>query len=413
MGKTKSFGKIELEDVKNAYKKVKRNGGAAGIDGQTIEKFEENLESNLYKLWNRMASGCYFPSAVKRVEIPKDDGKTRPLGIPTVADRIAQTVVKDKLEPMLEKIFHKDSYGYRPNKSAIVAIGVARERCWEYDWVIDLDIKGYFDNINHELLMKAVEKHTDETWILKYTKRMIEAEVAMPNGERIKTGKGTPQGGVISPLLANLFLHYTFDKWVEKNELNIKFERYADDIVCHCKTKEEADRLLELIKERMEECYLQLHPEKSKIVYCKDNRRKEEYKENKINFLGYTFMARDVQSHKGERFLGYIPAMSDKAKKKFKQKIRDCKIIKVYETRIEDIAEKINPILRGVINYFKHYYKTEMKDIFYYMDKTLERWAMRKYKSLKGKKTAAAEFIKRIKKRQPEMFEHWKFQIAK
>lgn len=411
MEKTKSFKKIGKTDVRNAYKKVKANKGAAGIDKQTIKKYEENLEDNLYKLWNRMASGSYFPSAVKRVEIPKGDGKTRPLGIPTVTDRIAQMVVKEKLEQILDKIFHENSYGYRPNKSAIEAVGVARERCWEYDWVIDLDIKGYFDNINHELLMKAVEKHTDEKWILLYIKRMIKSPIAMPDGEEVTPEKGTPQGGVVSPLLANLFLHYAFDKWVEKNELPIKFERYADDIVCHCKTEKEAERLLAQIKERMEECHLQIHPEKSKIVYCKDNNRREEKEGTKFDFLGYTFRPRSAVDNKGERFLSFLPAMSNKAQKKFRQKMKDNKITRRADKSIEELATFLNPIIRGVINYFKNYYKSELYKIFNYMDRTLTKWATRKYKVLKGRQKEATQFIKRIKTKQPNMFVHWEFQI--
>lgn len=239
MEQTKPFN-ISKQSVLEAFKKVKANKGGAGVDRQTIEEFERNLKDNLYKIWNRLSSGSYMPPAVLRVEIPKSDGKIRPLGIPTVADRVAQMVIKQQLEPKLEKVFHQDSYGYRPNKSAIDALKQARTRCWRNDWVLDLDIKGFFDNINHELMMKAVEKHTQDKWVLLYIKRWLEAPVAMPDGTLVTSQKGTPQGGVISPLLANLFLHYAFDKWMERNFPNISFERYADDSVCHCKSEAQA-----------------------------------------------------------------------------------------------------------------------------------------------------------------------------
>ncbi|WP_202819973.1 group II intron reverse transcriptase/maturase, partial [Calderihabitans maritimus] len=213
MNKAKPFN-ISKSEIWEAYQQVKANQGAAGVDGQTIAEFEKDLGNNLYKLWNRMSSGSYFPPPVKRVEIPKDGGGTRPLGIPAVADRIAQTVVKRRLEPELEKVFHQDSYGYRPGKSAIEAVGVARQRCWKFNWVLDLDIKGFFDNIDHGLLMRAVRKHTDCKWILLYIERWLKAPVQLEDGRMERRDKGTPQGGVISPLLANLFLHYAFDMWM-------------------------------------------------------------------------------------------------------------------------------------------------------------------------------------------------------
>jgi RNA-directed DNA polymerase len=202
LDKAKPFT-IAQEWYGSAFKQVKANGGIAGVDGQTIEEFEEELENNLYKLWNRMSSGSYFPKPVMRVEIPKGDGGTRLLGIPTVADRVAQTVVKTYLEPGLEEVFHPDSYGYRPGRSAVEAVGVARKRCWRYDWVLDLDIKGFFDSIDHELMMRAVRRHTEEKWVLLYVERWLTAPVAYEDGRLEERGKGTPQGGVISPLLAN------------------------------------------------------------------------------------------------------------------------------------------------------------------------------------------------------------------
>ena len=271
MDKAKPFI-ISKREVWEAYKRVKSNRGAAGVDRQSIDEFERDLESNLYKLWNRMSSGSYFPPPVLRVEIPKADGRMRPLGIPTVTDRIAQMVVKRYLEPELEKHFHSDSYGYRPGRSTADAVGVARRRCWEYDWVLDLDVKGFFDNIDHDLLMRAVQKHTDCRWVLLYIQRWLEAPVQLPDGSLEARGKGTPQGSVISPLLANLFLHYAFDLWMQRKYPSVPFERYADDIICHCKSEAQAEWLLDIIGKRMAECKLKLNLEKTKIVYCKDGR---------------------------------------------------------------------------------------------------------------------------------------------
>ena len=187
---------ISKRQVWEAYKRVKANKGAAGVDGQSLEEFGQDLEGNLYKLWNRLASGSYFPPPVLRVEIPKGDGRMRPLGIPTIADRIAQTVVKQYLEPELEKYFHPDSYGYRPGKSALDAVGMARKRCWQNDWVLDLDIKAFFDNLDHELMMRAVRTHTEESWVLLYIERWLKAPIALQDGTQQVPEKGTPQGGL-------------------------------------------------------------------------------------------------------------------------------------------------------------------------------------------------------------------------
>jgi group II intron reverse transcriptase/maturase len=267
---------ITKRQVWEAYKRVKANRGGAGVDGQTLLEFEEDLENNLYKLWNRLSSGSYQPPPVKRVEIPKADGGIRPLGIPTVADRIAQMVVKQVLEPALEKQFHPDSYGYRPGKSAHQAIWRARKRCWDNDWVVDLDIKGFFDNLDQTLLMRAVRHHTQDNWVVLYIERWLKAPVQLPDGTRQERTKGTPQGGVISPLLANLYLHYAFDLWMQRSYPSIRFERYADDAVCHCRTQAEAEHLKEALKRRFAECGLELHPEKTRVIYCKDDDRRED-----------------------------------------------------------------------------------------------------------------------------------------
>jgi len=272
--------------VWQAWLNVKANAGSAGIDNQSIKSFEEKLGQNLYKLWNRMSSGTYFPPPVKGVAIPKKSGGQRMLGIPTVSDRIAQTVVKLYLEPEMERIYLSDSYGYRANKSAHDAISVTRQRCWQYDWVLEFDIKGLFDNIRHDLLMKAVKRHTDCNWVLLYIERWLKVPMELSNGELKMREMGTPQGGCISPLLSNLFMHYVFDLWMTKNNPKNPWCRYADDGLAHCRSLEEAENLKEALRERLAECGLEMHSDKTKIVYCKDENRKGEFRETQFEFLG-------------------------------------------------------------------------------------------------------------------------------
>jgi RNA-directed DNA polymerase len=273
MSEAKPFG-ISQWEVWEAYKRVKANQGAAGVDEQSIADFEKRLQDNLYKIWNRMSSGSYFPPPVRTVKIPKANGGERKLGIPTVSDRIAPMVVKSRLEPEVDPRFHADSYGYRPGKSALEAVGQARQRCWRYDWIIDLDIRGFFDNISHDLLIRAVKKHAQDKWVVLYLQRWLKAPVQEEDGRLVPREKGTPQGGVISPLLANLFLHYAFDRWMAKQYPQVPFERYADDAIVHGRTEAEAQEVREAIAARLRECGLELHPEKTKIVYCKDDDRR-------------------------------------------------------------------------------------------------------------------------------------------
>jgi group II intron reverse transcriptase/maturase len=360
--KVKSFD-ISKRQVWEAYKCVKTNRGCAGIDKQSIAEFEEDISNNLYKIWNRMSSGSYFPSPVMRVEIPKEDGRTRPLGIPTVADRIAQMVVKNYLEPILELHFHVDPYGYRPNKSALDAVGMARKRCWRYNWVLDLDIKGFFDNISHELLMKAVTKHTECRWVLLYVERWLKASVAMLDGSFLYPEKGTPQGGVVSPLLANLFLHYAFDYWMQRKYPHVPFERYADDMVCHCRTESQARKLLADLNERLGDCGLELHSEKTKIVYCKDEDRKGDYPVKKFDFLGYTFRPRLSRNRRGKFFVNFSPAMSNKAAKAIRKKVRSWSWQLRPGDTLEDLARECNSIIRGWIYYYGRYYPSAMRRI--------------------------------------------------
>jgi RNA-directed DNA polymerase len=411
LDKAKPFS-ISKREVWEAYKRVKANQGAAGVDGQSIAEFEGELKNNLYKLWNRMSSGSYFPPPVRRVDIPKGDGRTRPLGIPTVSDRIAQMVVKRYLESEVDKHFHPDSYGYRPGKSAIDAVGRARERCWRYDWVLDLDIKGFFDNIDHELMMRAVRKHTDCPWVLLYIERCLKAPVQMPDGTVVNREKGTPQGGVISPLLANLFLHYTFDVWMARQHPDIPFERYADDAVCHCRTEAQAQSLRKELEQRFAECRLELHPQKTKIVYCKDDDRRGNYPHEKFDFLGYTFRARRSKNRWGRYFVNFSPAVSAEALRDFRRELRRWRLHTRSDKSLEDLSRMFNPVLRGWANYYGRFYKSALYPTFQHFDRILVRWAVRKYKRLQGHHRRAAHWLRRIARRQPELFAHWRLWSA-
>lgn len=408
MNKAKPYH-ISKYAVMEAYEGVKANKGAAGIDDVTIKDFEKDLKGNLYKIWNRMSSGSYFPPSVKAVEIPKADGKIRKLGVPTVGDRIAQMVVKLYLEPLVEPYFHPDSYGYRPNKSALDAVGVARRRCWEYDWVIDIDIKGFFDNLDHDLVMLALKKHTQESWILIYVKRWLEASMQEKDGTITKRSKGTPQGGVISPLLANMFLHYAFDEWMKRKHFRNPFERYADDIVIHCKTEEEALKLKEAIKERLLECKLELHPEKTKIVYCKDSNRRGNSQHEKFDFLGYTFRPRSSRNRYGKLFTNFSPAMSDKAKLKTKDEIRRwMKEVKPNCT-LKEFSKKINPITTGWINYYGKFHAFGLWTTINYIEFTIMKWAKKKYEKLRRSWMKAKKWLQKVKQKQCTLFKHWQW----
>ena len=377
------------------------------MDDQTIEEFERDLANNLYKLWNRMSSGSYFPPPVKRVNIEKRGGGFRPLGIPTVSDRIAQAVVKGYLEPELEKHFHPDSYGYRPGKSALDAVGVARERCWRYAWVLDLDIKSYFDTISHELLLRAVRKHTDCPWVLLYIERWLKAPVQLEDGTLEPRERGTPQGSVISPLLSNLFLHYTFDRWMARNYPDIPFERFADDALCHCASEARAKTLKEALEKRFDECGLQLHPEKTKIVYCKDDDRRGNSKNESFDFLGYSFRARRSKNRFGKFFVNFGPAVSNAATKAIREEIRRWQLRCRIDKWIDDLARMFNPVIRGWITYYGRYYKSALYPTFRYLDQCLANWAMAKYKRLRRHRQRAGHWVSKTASRDPRLFAHW------
>lgn len=405
---TKPF-EISKWQVLQAWKLVKANGGACGVDEESLSDYENNLRRNLYKLWNRLSSGSYFPKPVKAVAIPKKTGGERILGIPTVEDRVAQTVVKLVFEPQVELYFLPDSYGYRPGKSGLDAVGVTRERCWKYDWVVEFDIKGLFDNIPHDLLLKAVYKHTEERWVRLYIERWLTAPMRMPDGELKERTKGTPQGGVISPVLANLFLHYVFDKWLEKNYSQTPWCRYADDGLVHCKTEAEAQSMLLVLKKRFEECGLELHPQKTKIVYCKDGSRKGKSEITEFTFLGYTFKPRLCKNRKrNSLFVNFTPAVSKTALKGMRLRIRKLRVRMWTHLSIEEVAQKLNPIIRGWIEYYGCYCRSALYGMCRHVNKALVRWARRKYKTLRRHKIRACQFLECLAQRSPQLFAHWK-----
>ena len=400
---------IPKRAVWEAYQRVRANHGAAGVDGQTIQEFEEDLKDNLYKLWNRMSSGSYIAPPVRRVEIPKDNGGgVRLLGIPSVADRVAQTVVKDYLEPILDACFHVDSYGYRPQKSAKEALAMARARCWRYDWVLELDIRAFFDNLSHELLLRALRRHTDCKWVLLYVERWLKAPVQLEDGSLEPRDKGTPQGGVVSPLLSNLFLHYVFDQWMQKHYPDIPFERYADDGICHCKTLAQAQALRAALERRFAECHLELHPQKTRVVYCKDDDRRGTYPEHSFDFLGYTFRPRRSKNRWGKFFISFTPAVSNQAAKAMRGTLRSWALHDRSDKSLEDLARMFNPVVQGWINYFASFYKSALYPTLRHVDQVLARWAARKYKKLRGHLRRARHWLARVAQTRPRLFAHWK-----
>lgn len=404
---TKSYG-IDKKVVYQAWLQVKANGGAAGVDGQSIADFERRLEDNLYKLWNRMSSGSYHPKPVRLCPIPKRGGGKRVLGIPTVTDRVAQMVGVLYMAPKVEPHFHPDSYGYQTGKSALDAVGTARKRCWRHNWVIDMDIRSYFDTINHELLLKAVRRHVSEKWLLLYIERWLTAPGVDSEGQQQQRKAGTPQGGVISPLLANLFLHYVFDAWMQREFPTMPFERYADDILVHCFTEKQAQYVLEGIRRRLERCGLKLHPDKTRIVYCKDGLRREEHEHTKFDFLGYEFRPRLAKNHDtGQFFVGFTPAVSPTAKKAMRQAIRDWKLTSLTTLSLAEVAAQVNPVIRGWINYYGVYRRTALKTILHEIDLALSKWAMRKYKWLHRRHVESLRWLDGVHRATSELFAHW------
>jgi len=360
----------------------------------SLAAFETDLKGNLYKVWNRMASGSYHPPPVRLVEIPKATGGTRPLGIPTVADRVAQAVVTMALEPLVEPHFHPDSYAYRPGRSALDAVGTARKRCWRTDWVIDLDIKAFFESMPRDLIERAVAHHTDLAWVKLYVGRWLRAPVEHPDGTRVERTKGTPQGGVVSPLLANLFLHYAFDRWMARVYPDLRFERYADDALVHCRSEAEARSVLEAIRGRLAECGLELHPTKTRIIYCKAGNRPGEYEHVAFDFLGYTFQPRRAKNRWGRYFIGFLPAISTKAATAIRQTIRGWRMASTRNNqRREDLARLVNPVVRGWLSYYGRFYRSRCVQVLRYFNKALGQWVQRKYKRFRRRERAAMHWL--------------------
>lgn len=392
---------ITKKMVLDAYKKVRENKGSAGIDGQSLEGFAENLAGNLYRIWNRMSSGSYYPAVVKQVLIPKKSTGTRALGIPSVGDRIAQQVVKSYLEPKVDASFHPDSYGYRPHKSAHQALAKATANCGYYGWVVDLDIRGFFDNIDHELMMLAVKQYTQEKWILIYIERWLKAGV-FRDGIIEERQKGTPQGGVISPLLSNIFLHFVFDKWMEKYHPNMPFERYCDDAIIHCKTEKQAQFIKAVVAKRMKACRLELNEEKSHIVYCKNMTHTENRKQVSFDFLGYTFRPLRRPTKNGWK-LTYFPCMSRSSKNDVRQKLR--KIVwRGYRGTIQELAMVLNPKIRGWYRYYCEYSHWTTRGLWYWLNQKMVKWIMKTRKMGKGR---AHKWLLRVYESNPRLFEHW------
>ena len=399
---------IDQQVVRDAYEKVKANRGAAGVDEESIEEFERDLERNLYKLWNRLSSGTYFPPPVRAVEIPKKSGGVRVLGVPTVTDRIAQTVVRMYLEPGVEPLFHPDSYGYRPRRSALDAVAMCRQRCWRYYWVIDLDIQQFFDSIRHDLLLEWVSKHTEQQWVVLYVERWLKAPLQREDGTLVPRERGTPQGSAISPLLANLYLHYAFDQWMVREFPHVPFERYADDGVAHCKSEKQAWYVLDRISRRMGEVGLELNRVKTRIVYCKDSDRKGSYENERFDFLGYTFRPRLAKSRHGNYFVSFLPAVGDDARREIGHEVRSWHIARRSDKDLSDLARMFNPIVQGWVNYYGRFYPSWLLLVLRRLNDRLVWWAMRKYKRLRRHYSRAVGWLVGVYRQSPDLFAHWR-----
>lgn len=415
MSELKSLGKafdISKREVMEAWERVRSNKGAPGVDGCSIEEFEKDLRGNLYKIWNRMSSGSYFPPPVLAVEIPKPHGGgTRVLGVPTVADRVAQTVVAARLEKTVEPIFHPDSYGYRPRRSALDAVATCRQRCWKTDWVIDLDIQKFFDSVPWDLVVKAVEAHTDQRWVVLYVTRWLHAPIQTSSGELRPRERGTPQGSAVSPVLANLFLHYAFDMWMARTFPTVQFERYVDDAVVHCTSRAQAQHVAAAIGARMEQVGLRLHPDKTRIVYCQDGNRRASYEHTEFTFLGFTFRQRSAKDRQRRTFNGFLPAISKAALKRISEQVRSWRLHMRMHLTFGQLARWINPIVRGWMQYYGAFYRSALHPLLTRINTYLVRWIRKKYKRLQGQKAAIRCWLG-ITERHPRLFAHWAW-IAK
>ncbi|WP_405434772.1 group II intron reverse transcriptase/maturase [Streptomyces anulatus] len=399
---------ISKWEVKEAWEEVRANKGAHGVDGQSIDGFEKDLRNNLYKVWNRMSSGSYFPPPVRAVEIPKPHGDgMRMLGIPAVADRVAQTVVARHLMRRVEPVFHQDSFGYRPGRSALNAVERCRERCRKRDWVVEFDIAKFFDSVPWDLLVKAVDAHTDAVWVKLYVERWLAAPLKMPDGSLMDRERGTPQGAPVSPVLANLSLHYAFDLWMDREFPTVWFERYADDAVLHCVSERQAVKVLSALANRMAEVGLRLHPDKTRIVYCKDGKRRGSFGATEFTFLGFTFRARCSQDRNGKLFLSFDPGISKDALKKISGEVRSWHLHTRSDLSFTDLARRINPVVAGWINYYGRFRPSELTRFWKRINAYLVRWIRQKYERLAPLRKALAK-LREIAQRYPRMFAHWR-----
>lgn len=409
MQEAKPF-RIDKRVIFEAFKKIRSNGGSPGIDGIDLPAYEQHLSSNLYRLWNRMSSGSYMPQAVKLVEIPKSDGNKRPLGIPTIEDRIAQMAVVSEIEPLLDPYFHEDSFGYRPHRSAHDAIAKAERRCWKYAWVLDMDLSQFFDTIDHGLLMKALERHITTRWILLYIKRWLDVPYQRSNGEVINRDMGVPQGSGIGPILANQFLHYAFDKWMSYKYPYIPFERYADDCICHCKSLSQAEYVKRKLVERFAECKLKLNTEKTKIVFCKmSSRSSEDYHCTSFDYLGFTFRPRAAKDRlHNVLFTSFLPAISKKSIRRIHDTIKSWNLKRLHNRSLRFLATYINNVVRGWINYYEKFGKTEFWKVMYHLNRSIAYWVKRKYKRFRRRGVIAAHYwLACIAQKDPNLFYHW------
>jgi group II intron reverse transcriptase/maturase len=406
--KAKSFD-ISEHEVRAAWEKVRSKKGAPGVDAVSLEAFGADLENQLYRIWNRMSSGSYFPPPVKAVEIPKAHGPgTRMLGVPAIADRVAQTVVAARIEVVVEPVFHPDSYGYRPGRSPHDAIGRCRERCWAYDWVVEIDIRKFFDSVRWDLVLKAVERHVDLPWVVLHVKRWLAAPVQMPDGRLQERDRGTPQGSAVSPVLASLFLHYAFDLWMDREFGDCPFERFADDAVVHCSSLGRARQVLAALEQRMEQVGLELHPDKTKIVYCKDENRTGRHDGPvSFDFLGYTFRARSMNGRRG-RFTGYGPAVSKNAQAKLSQDIRSWRLKRKVGLSWDELRRWLSPVIRGWMNYYGQFYRSQLYPLLARINHHIRKWLRAKYRRLRSYK-ALGKAWERVTTQYPRSFPHWQW----
>jgi RNA-directed DNA polymerase len=392
----------------DAWLKVREKGGSAGADGVTIEQFEEDVKNRLFVLWNRMSSGSYFPGPVRAVDIPKKKGSRR-LGIPNIVDRVAQTAAAMALEGSVEQVFHDDSYGYRPGRSPLEAVAVCRERCFRKDWVLDVDIKSFFDSVPWGLTLKALARHTDQKWVLLYVERWLKAPMLMPDGSLVPREKGTPQGSPISPLIANLFLHYGFDAWMTREFPAVQFERFADDLVIHCVSESHARELREALARRLVEVGLELHPDKTRVVYCKDSNRRGTHEQVSFTFCGYTFRPRKAVNKKlGVAFTSFLPAVSPGKLSEMSRRAASWRLHRHTTWNLDDLAKEVNPVIGGWLNYYTAFYPSAVAPLCYRMDRHLVRWARWKYKRLARSGPRARTWLRGVHTREPELFVHWR-----